>query len=284
MRILSWNMQWGRGADGVVDIGRTVEAIRAAGALDIICLQEVARNWPGLKGLDSPEDTPRRLAEAFPGYLPIFAAGVEHGDAHAGTRAFGNLMLVRGRAGQIFRRLLPLPADPGVRGMQRVCLEVCLAGPGAPLRVLTTHLEYYSERQRRAQVEALRANQAEVAVDPGTPPPTRVDSLFGLPPRPAAAVLCGDLNFAPGSPEHRRLCAPSSDGRVLWIDAWPLANGDRPHAHSVGLHGAEWPERPYCCDYFFVTPELRGRVRRLEVLSETPASDHQPLLLELDAD
>ena len=48
MRLLTWNIQWGRGADGRVDLARTVAAIRAAGEVDVICLQEVACNFPGL--------------------------------------------------------------------------------------------------------------------------------------------------------------------------------------------------------------------------------------------
>ena len=39
MRLLTWNIQWGRGADGRVDLARTVAAIRAAGEFDVICLQ-----------------------------------------------------------------------------------------------------------------------------------------------------------------------------------------------------------------------------------------------------
>ena len=50
MRLLTWNIQWGRGADGRVDLARTVAAIRAAGEVDVICLQEVACNFPGLAG------------------------------------------------------------------------------------------------------------------------------------------------------------------------------------------------------------------------------------------
>lgn len=283
MKFLSWNIQWGRGADGVVDIERSIAAMRKVGPLDVICLQEVARNWPGLKGLARAEDTPQRLAAAFPQFQTLFAAGVERGDAEAGTRAFGNLLLSRERVGQIFRHMLPAPADPGVRSMQRVCLEVVIEGRVPGLRVLTTHLEYYSARQRLAQVEALRTNQLE-ALEGVTQRVSRSsDSLFGVPPRPEAAILCGDFNFAPDSSEYQRMCSPGSRGVPYWVDAWRAARGVEPHADTVGLHGAEWPEQPYCCDYFFVTPALADRVRRIEVLADTSASDHQPVLLELDA-
>ncbi|MCB1914668.1 MAG: endonuclease/exonuclease/phosphatase family protein [Rhodocyclaceae bacterium] len=281
MRILSWNIQWGRGADGRVDLHRTIERIRACGALDAICLQEVALNWPGLKGQASEIDGPAVLAAAFPRHTMLWAPGVERGDGAGGCRGFGNLMLLAGPLGQIWRRPLPAPPDPIERSMQRVCLEVVLARPRGELRLLTTHLEYYSVLQRRAQVAALRAWQGEVLAERAPARPARAESLFGSPPRPPAAVLCGDLNFAPDAPEMDVLTA-TEDGRPAWSDAWPLVHGAAPHAPSVGLHGADWPDHPYCCDYFFVTPELASRLRHIEVLADTPASDHQPVLLELD--
>ena len=48
MKLLSWNIQWGRGADGVVDLPRTIAAIRTLGDFDVICLQEIAVGLVGL--------------------------------------------------------------------------------------------------------------------------------------------------------------------------------------------------------------------------------------------
>ena len=83
MRLLTWNIQWGRGADGKVDLARTVAAIRAAGDFDVICLQEVACNFPGLAG-GAREDEPAYLAAAFPGYEAVFAAGMDVPDGEGG--------------------------------------------------------------------------------------------------------------------------------------------------------------------------------------------------------
>ena len=281
MRILSWNIQWGRGADGRADLHRTIERIRACGALDAICLQEVARNWPGLKGQARPIDGPAALAAAFPQHTMLWAPGLERGDGAGGSRGFGNLMLLAGPLGQIWRRLLPAPPDPAERSMQRVCLEAVLERPGAELRLMTTHLEYYSTLQRRAQVAALRSWQVEVIAEGAQARSPRADSLFGAPGRPTAAVLCGDLNFAPEAPEMAMLTA-ADDDPAPWSDAWRVVHGNAAHDPTVGLHGAEWPDHRYCCDYFFVTPELESRLRGIEVLSDTPASDHQPVLLDLE--
>lgn len=37
------------------------------------------------------------------------------------------------------------------------------------------------------------------------------------------------------------------------------------------------------CDFFFVSADLGPRLRALEVLADTDASDHRPLVLEVDA-
>jgi endonuclease/exonuclease/phosphatase family metal-dependent hydrolase len=281
MRLLTWNIQWGRGADGRVDLARTVAAIRAAGPLDVICLQEVASNFPGLAG-GACEDEPALLAAAFADFEPVFGAGMDVPDGDGGRARFGNLLLSRLPVGQVFRHLLPAPADPAWPAMQRTCVEAVVSARWGAVRVLTTHLEYYSARQRRAQVEALRALQAEAAELARLPAAGKESNpAFAARPRPASAIMCGDFNCEPDSPEHRLLQAPIGAGVPGWRDAWQVISPDSPHAPSVGLHGADWPDRAYCCDFFFVTEDLAPRVRALQVMAGTAASDHQPVVLEL---
>ena len=286
MHVLSWNIQWGRGADGRADLARTVAVLRDAGSPDIICLQEVACGWPGLKGQAEPEDGPAYLRAALPEYHAIYFPSLERGDGCGGTRGFGNMIMSRLPIGQVFRHLLPAPPDPAVPSMQRGCLEVCIDAAGGPLRILTTHLEYYSKPQRLAQAGRLWGLQQEAIVEARQVNGRalhRGESIFGLPARGEAAVLCGDMNCEPGSPEYQAIIAPSGGGAGAsgWFDTWPSRHGALAHEPSVGLHGAEWPDRQYCCDYFFVSGELTSRVRDLRVLAEVAASDHQPLLLEL---
>ncbi len=53
------------------------------------------------------------------------------------------------------------------------------------------------------------------------------------------------------------------------------------HAHTIGLHDREqWPE-PSACDYVFASSDLAPRLHALTVGADTQASDHQPVLLEL---
>ncbi len=47
LNLISWNIQWGRGMDGEVDLVRIVDTIQRIGDFDIICLQVyvVKSNW-----------------------------------------------------------------------------------------------------------------------------------------------------------------------------------------------------------------------------------------------
>jgi hypothetical protein len=52
-------------------------------------------------------------------------------------RRFGNMIFSRFAVRQVFRHLLPWPADPGVSSMQRMALEATLQTPLGLLRVTT---------------------------------------------------------------------------------------------------------------------------------------------------
>jgi hypothetical protein len=56
---------------------------------------------------------------------------------------------------------LPLPADPAKPSMLRVALEAVIDTHIGPLRVISTHLEFYSEMQRPTM--AIAAGPAECA-------------------------------------------------------------------------------------------------------------------------
>lgn len=282
MRIVTWNIQWGRGADGGCDLSRTLDWLRAQEQVDVICLQEVAVDMPGLPGGGADGAVLSRLAAALPGFSLHYLACVDVLSPKGGRSRFGNAVLSRLPVLAVRPLLLPRPADPGVPGMQRGCLEIVVRAPTRSLRVQTTHLEYYSAIQRRAQVERLRDLHREACLlDAAGGGDDEANPAFRLPPPPAACVLCGDFNFPPGTDDYRALIAPI-DGATALVDAWSGRNPGQPHEPTVGLHGAEWPDHAYCCDFFFVSAELAKTVRELRVDALTPASDHQPVLLELD--
>lgn len=283
MRILSWNIQWGRGLDGRVDLARIAATIRSHGDFDVLCLQEVAVNFPGLPG-SAGEDQPALLAAAFPAHQAVYAAATDVPDGTGRRKQFGNLLLTRLPAGQVYRHLLPWPSVPGVPSMQRVLLEVVVGAGAQALRVLTTHLEYHSPAIRAAQIDAIRERHAEACAHAQAP--RRGDGeeggSFEVFARPAAAVLCGDMNFPATAPERSRLLAPYPDATPSWRDAWEILHPGLAHAATAGVHRQSFTAAPQCFDFFFVSADLAPHLRAQGVDATTTASDHQPVWLELD--
>lgn len=270
--ILTWNIQCGLGCDGAIDLARIARVARALGEADVLCFQEVARNDPALAG---GADQAAELEALFPGYQAFFGAGLDRAGPGGARRQFGNLILSRLPVLQVFRHLLPHPPQGGIKHMQRQAIEAVVATRGGPLRVVTTHLEYFSDAHRAAQIERLRALQAEVAgneAQPSKPAATPYDPV----PRPASVVMCGDFNLLPQDAEYARLFVPPL------LDAWRHVRDREPHPPTTGLFDRrQWPMGGHCRDYFAVTADVAGRIAALDVDLATDASDHQPLRLEL---
>ena len=270
--ILTWNIQCGLGCDGVFDLARIARVIRAMGDSDVLCLQEVARNDPAF---GDGADQVARLQALFPEYEAFFGAGLDRRGEGGRRREFGNLLLSRLPVLQVFRHLLPHPAEGGIKHMQRQAIEAVVATAAGPLRVVTTHLEYFSAAHRAAQIERLRQLQAEAA-DNVARPAKPAASPYDPVPRPAALVLCGDLNVQPHEAEYGQLFAPPL------ADAWRVVRGDEPHPPSTGLFDRrQWPMGGHCRDYFAVTADVAQRVAAVDMDAATDASDHQPLRLRL---
>jgi endonuclease/exonuclease/phosphatase family metal-dependent hydrolase len=263
MRLLSWNVQWCRGMDGRVDPKRIAAEAKRLADPDVICLQEIARNFPEMAG-SSGEDQVEELLKYLKGYEAFFAPGVDI-PGKRGRRQFGNMILTRLPVGRVMRHQLPWPAAADVQSMPRAAVEVVVDG----IRFTTTHLEYYSAEHRGAQIDHLLKLHREAGVahrkvdEPGS---------YESYERGTSAVVCGDFNLKPDDPHHRRML----DGG--FVDAWQALNPGKPRQPTFHLYDGE---AQYCCDYVFVTPDLVPRIKSLRIDSETQASDHQPVMVEL---
>lgn len=279
MRVVSWNIRWGCGKDGRIRIHAIIDVLRRLNP-DVVCLQEVAANHSELEGSATANQF-KQLGGAFGGYHSMEHAPSELYKNNS-PRLFGNLILSRYRISQVHRHLLPWPADPAnPAGMPRGLMETVIDAPSGKLRLMTTHLEYYSALQRRAQVQRIRELHAEASARARIfQPDPSLDAPFQLGFRPASAILCGDFNFTPDSSDYQAMLAPIDDAPAF-VDAWRVAHGGVARAPTTGLHGYPWPDKPDCYDYFFVTEDLAPRVATVEVQSETAASDHQPVVLDL---
>jgi endonuclease/exonuclease/phosphatase family metal-dependent hydrolase len=282
MKLISWNVQWCRGCDGRVNPARISKVVKDMADVDVLCLQEVARNFPSLAG-SAGENQYETLAGLFPDYTVLKGVAIDVLAPHGDWREFGNAVITRLPVLQVYRRLLPWPADASVPSMQRSAIEVVVQTPSGPLRVTTTHLEYYSAKQRAAQVEALRDLQEEAAGHhAAAPQPGKEGGPFQPVPRPASGILTADFNFRADDPMHARVQAPFGAGVPAYRDAWRLRHPGEEHPPTLGVHDkAQWPGPPFACDFIFVTEDLADRVEDVVVNVDTDASDHQPVLLVL---
>ncbi|KWI53780.1 endonuclease [Burkholderia pseudomultivorans] len=284
MRLIDWNIQWGRDADGVVDLGRTIAAARALADFDVLCLQEVTRGFGALPG-GPGADQFAELAALLPGYTIFDAIGADLPPATPGAprRQFGNAIATRLPVGRVLRQLLPWPADASAPSMPRVALDVEVHTASGALRVVTTHLEFYSARQRLAQVDALRDRHREACAHADRP--ARAENAtgpFSATDQPRDAIICGDFNSAFGSDAYRRLLEPIDDAPAF-VDAWIARHPGRTPPPTAGVYDtAQWSDGPLACDFLFVTDTLLPRVARCEIDGNVRASDHQPVVLELN--
>ncbi|MFY9314627.1 MAG: endonuclease/exonuclease/phosphatase family protein [Burkholderiales bacterium] len=271
MKLLSWNIQWCRGMDGRVDPARIARKAKALCDPDVCCFQEVAENFATLEG-SAGENQAEGLEALFPGYSAHFAEGVDIPDGERGRRRFGNMILSRLPVRQVFRHSLPWPPEPGVPNMPRVAIEAVVEARWGLVSVVTTHLEFFSAKQRAAQVERLCELQAERAAH-APAPPARYKGAFEPHARPAASILCGDFNMRPGDALVARLLQ-------VWRDAWAIANPGVTAPPTFGLHDRKFGEDPYRCDFVLVTPDLAARLAAVRIDVEAQESDHQPVVAE----
>lgn len=275
MRLLSWNVQWCRGIDGRVDPARIAAQARRIDP-DVICLQEIAANFPDLPG-SSGEDQAHELMDALPGYEGCLVSGVDVPGAGGRRARFGNLILSRLPVGRVLRHSLPWPPAPEVPSMPRVAVEAVIEAPFGQVRLLCTHLEYYSHEHRAAQIGRLRSLHAEAC---GKQKPVDKPGAFRTYPRPASAIVCGDFNMPPEDPLHAVMKSPIAPGIAKFLDAWEARNPGAPHPHTFHVFEQDEGQSPYCCDYVFVTEDLAPRLASVRIDAQTQASDHQPVIVE----
>jgi endonuclease/exonuclease/phosphatase family metal-dependent hydrolase len=286
MKLITWNIQWGRGIDGRVDLERIVRTARAMADFDVICLQEIADNFPGLKGNDA-SDQFAQLSALLPGFTRIEGYGVDVAGDGGRRKRFGNAIFSRFAVLSARRHALPWPPDAEIKTMPRVAVEATVQTSMGPVRVTTTHLEYYSARQRHAQVRRLRNLHDEscqrAAWHTGTFENDESNVTFDPTPQTKHAILTGDFNFPPENMAYGEIQLPLGANGPPYRDAWAALNGNQPHPPTFCVHDQAYAKTPYCCDFIFVSESLVRRLRALTVNVDTRDSDHQPMLLELDA-
>jgi endonuclease/exonuclease/phosphatase family metal-dependent hydrolase len=277
MRLVTWNIQCGKGCDGVSDLARIVSVAKSLADADAFCFQEVS---DGFAAFDGGADQAAQLAALLPDYFPVFRPAVETVDGEGRAHRFGNMTLSRLPVLQIASHLLPWPRAGVPRSMRRMALDVTVRTAFGPLRIVNTHLEFHSAAQREVQIMRLLDLQEEASASPMTASAAQAEP-YGSQTVAASSLLCGDFNFDVADAQHRLLHGSRRAGQN-YRDAWEIARPGQPRQPTCGVYDrAQWPGGADCRDFVFVTEDLAGRVRRIEVDVTTSASDHQPVSIEL---
>lgn len=279
MKLLTWNVQWFRGVDGVVDVDRVIAHARGLCDFDVLCLQEVSVHLGGLQG-GGAFDQAAAVARLLPGYEVIFAPCVDYRNTGGAPRErFGNLVATRLPALAVEHHLLPFAREAGRDSVRRVCTSVLLQAESGPLTVMNTHLEYSSAAQRALQVQRIldihRENADLACADLSAQPRT---GLYQARPRSGRTLLCGDFNFDAGSSEH--LSMQRGEGPQALRDVYTAVHGDGERPATFGVYDRTYVKQPVACDHIFATRDIAQLTRRVTVDGATQYSDHQPVYAE----
>jgi endonuclease/exonuclease/phosphatase family metal-dependent hydrolase len=275
MQLITWNIQWARGTDNHVSPQRIIDHVGAMADVDVLCLQELADNFPDLDGNDATDQF-ARFAALMPGYTAIEGIGVDVDDGQGGRKRFGNMILSRLPVAQVLRHTLPWEAA-ATRNMPRVLIEATVIAPFGPVRVMTTHLEYSHPALRAAQVEGIRAAH-RMACARHTTPRLAGPHTYAPTPTTPSAILTGDFNMRADDPTFLRLQAPFETGAPTLGDLWPKLKGQEPHPPSAFIVDQTYGP-PSCLDFVLATPDMAGRATAIQYDIDTRASDHQPVLV-----
>lgn len=287
MRIVTYNMRFGMGLDGRIDLGRIADTVRGA---DVVALQEVERFWKRSGMCDQPALLAGHLREYYWVYFPAFDVDASERRPDGGVRNrrrhFGVMTLSRSPIRSARCLSLPKIAGGDEFNMDTGTLECVIDAEGGALGLYNLHLGV-SERDQRIQIPRLLEFHRE-AQDGGGAWSGHADRLEvehkwnndeALPPMPRDVLVLGDFNCEPGSEGYRLM--ENSGG---FIDSWEVAR-ERGAARITWVppSPAHAPGRDMTIDHVFVSPELEGRVAKAWVDSAAQGSDHRPCWIELTA-
>ena len=276
MNILTWNIQATKGCDDLYDVNRIIEVIKHYGDLDVICLQELARNIPSLNS----NDQPTLIANQFAGYELIWAPGFSVPDQSGNRSEFGNLTLVK--QALLKNARTHMLASPFVEEVQmpRTMAEVVIDTGHYEFAIFNTHLAFHSMLEQVAQLSDLTHLRDQITSKANGTNNIQADGPYIYNNSIQGVILCGDLNIDSESSEFKTHIIDEQ-----WVDCWDMQDyeGTLERQPTCGCFDSDqWAQGPHVRDYFLATDAIAKKTTKLSVNIETDASDHQPLLLEID--
>jgi len=286
MKLLTYNIQYGKGKDGKIEIKRILNEIKGA---DIIALQELDRFWPRTNNADQVE----QITAAMPDYYWVYGPGVDlHADHYSINnkgvrRQFGNLIMSRSPILSSRNHLLPKYGSVDPLSIQRSALEATILCGERPIRFYSIHLTHLSTQTRLPQIDRLLQIHRDAILE-GFPVSGNLDGFNwqdGVDDQtvPAEAIIMGDFNCQPDSDEYLRMAGPVSDygGHIAnpagFVDSWTYCKHDKTTGVTSDINGI-----PARLDYCFVSTSLRHSIMCCRVDEQAQGSDHQPVWVEFD--
>ncbi len=292
MLITTYNIQYTRGRDDRFDLERIVETVKDS---DIIALQEVENYWDRSGNISQSDEIARLLPDHFFVWGPtVDVLKVSDAEGKKPTeykrRQFGNMILSRYPILSTRNHMYPKFTAPGPHTIQRGAIEALIDLPSGPVRFYSTHLDHLASRHRMVQLQELvnvsnRAFQDGPAIGGREIVPSWREEP-ALPDMPREAILLGDFNFEPTSPEYEWICGsvnrwhgrlPDASG---FVDAFVAAGGAEDQGHTLYRDFAA--KTGIRIDYCFVPTWLSNRIGKVWVDEQADGSDHQPLRIEID--
>jgi endonuclease/exonuclease/phosphatase family metal-dependent hydrolase len=289
VRLVSYNIQFGRGKDNRYDLDRIAAEVHGA---DVIALQEVERFFKRSGMVDQVAE----LARLLPDYHWIYGPGLDLDASIAGPngkpvhrrRQFGNMLLSRTPILSSRNFMLPKFGTLVQFSLQRCALEGVIGTQRGPVRFYSLHLTHLSDETRAPQVAMLLDIHRRAPLEGGAWCGRLGEEWtegHEAPAMPREAILMGDFNMFASSPLYDRIVGPVAPGMGRmnnpegFVDAWVAAGhgeGEGATCHSGGLSTV------HRIDFCFVSASLAGRIRRAWIDQKAQGSDHQPIWTEID--
>ena len=276
-KIVSFNIQYSLGADNKYDMRRCIDVVRDA---DIICLQEIDRNWRRTNMVDQFAEVQALLPDRYCAFGPSLdvdaSARKSDGSVENRRRQSGQMTISRFPIAS--SRAIYLPKDDTGDAMNSwsAALETVIMTPEKPVRVINLHLTDISETNRVSQISALIKHCENATIEGGAWNGKEWDEASRehwqlndpVPPMPAEMIFTGDFNDEPNSRVVELM------HQAQFRDAWQ-PNENSGTGVTFKTNPEQGTDHDLRIDFIFVSPHFEVIDSHIDEL--TGASDHQPV-------
>ena len=279
MEIVSYNIQFGRGLDRIIDLKRICLSVKGA---DIICLQEVEQGWQRSAEVDQP----KLISEILPEYYTVFGSSFDVDNSVKNKQ--GHVVNRRRRHGVMILSAWPILSSRTFNlakihyadkfNMQMSFVEAVIETEDKAIRVYNYHAGYLGSEERLNQVKQLvetyQRSPREHGAWSGKPDIDGDDwsNRREIPEMPDTAIVCGDFNCSPESPEYQYLIGNSD-----LVDCWSVSDPDNLNTSTRRRNITEDIKVAGKIDHIFVSQDLADNVQQVMIDHEADGSDHKPV-------